>query len=208
MFITRANFWSKMLCCRIINSIRFCNNLNGSLSLRFHHVTRAASTRPDGPSVELQRRIDAFELHPDPHQTAVISALQSLYEQVQSYQPPAKADTGSGFFGLFTKKPKLVKGLKGLYIHGSVGGGKSTLMDLFYDCCKVDKRERVHFNAFMTRTHSMIHAVKNKESFRRAEGDTKPIAFDPTAPVAQMILDKTWLICFDEFQVSNMHKCI
>lgn len=165
------------------------------------------TTRPNhGPSAELQRRIDAFELHPDPHQTVVISALQSLYEQVHSYQPPAKADSTSGFFGLFNKKPKLAKGLKGLYIHGSVGGGKSTLMDLFYDCCQVDKKERVHFNAFMTKTHSMIHAVKNKESYRRAEGDTKPIPFDPTAPVAQMILDKTWLICFDEFQVSNLQN--
>lgn len=167
-------------------------------------MTQSTTGTNNGPSAELQRRIDAFELHPDPHQTVVIKALQTLYEQVHSYQPPAKADSGSGFFGLFNKKPKPAKGLKGLYIHGSVGGGKSTLMDLFYDCCKVDKRERVHFNAFMTKTHSMIHAVKNMESHRRAEGDTKPIPFDPTAPVARMILDKTWLICFDEFQVSTL----
>lgn len=70
---------------------------------------------------------------------------------------------------------------------------------------QVSKRNRVHFNSFMTKVHSQIHSVKNQEIYRRAEGDTKPIPFDPTAPVAQMIAENTWLICFDEFQVLKMN---
>ena len=67
----------------------------------------------------------------------------------------------------------------------------------------MEKRKRVHFNSFMRDVHSSIHSVKNRESYKRAEGDTKPIPFDPTKPVADMIAEELSLICFDEFQVSN-----
>lgn len=53
----------------------------------------------------------------------------------------------------------------------------------------------------MTKVHAKIHDVKVTESYRRDAGDTKPKAFDPTKPVADMIANDSWLICFDEFQV-------
>lgn len=148
-----------------------------------------------------QQRIASGELKDDPHQKSVIAALQTLYDQVQSYRPQPKAKSG-GWFNFGNGGDTAANRVKGLYIYGSVGGGKSTLMDLFYDCCSMKKRDRIHFNSFMTKVHADIHSVKNRESYRRAEGDTKPNAFDPTAPVADMIMDRLWLICFDEFQVS------
>lgn len=183
----------KIVCYLIRNEI-------GSSHSKLHHLAS------NGPLATFEQRIASGELRPDPHQTAVAEVLQSLYEQVHSRQPPQLPSKSS--FSWFFKGPSssananAQSGPKGLYIHGSVGGGKTTLMDLFYDCCTVENRTRVHFNSFMAKVHSQIHSVKNKESFRRAEGDTKPIPFDPTKPVADMIANETWLICFDEFQVS------
>lgn len=92
-----------------------------------------ASQEGAGPVDELQRRIESGDLVADEHQTLVTEALQQIYNKIQGYQPPS-SDSGS-FFGLFSSKAKRSNAPKGLYIHGSVGGGKTTLMDLFYDCC-------------------------------------------------------------------------
>lgn len=70
-----------------------------------------------------------------------------------------------------------------------------------YIVLQIDRKKRVHFNSFMTKVHAKIHEVKVAESYRREAGDTKPKAFDPTKPVADMIANDSWLICFDEFQV-------
>ncbi|XP_030381208.1 putative ATPase N2B isoform X2 [Scaptodrosophila lebanonensis] len=94
----------------------------------------------------------------------------------------------------------------GLYIYGSVGVGKTTLMDLFYDCCKeIDRKQRVHFTAFMTSVHSRIHEAKERQGpIDRAFNSEKPAPFDPTKPVADIIARESWLICFDEFQVTDI----
>lgn len=91
----------------------------------------------DDPLTTFEKRVQSGEYKEDPHQTAVVHALQSLYEKLQhGYQP--KPPQSSGLFAsLFggMKKESQIDAPKGLYIHGSVGGGKTTLMDLFYDCC-------------------------------------------------------------------------
>lgn len=88
--------------------------------------------------------------------------------------------------------------LIGLYIFGSVGEGKTMLMDLFFDCCtKIPKKSRVHFNSFMVDVHKQIHQVKQN----LAAAGEKTRSYDPIKPVAESIAAKTWLICFDEFQV-------
>lgn len=155
-----------------------------------------------GPLQELERRIQAGELSPDKHQLQVTEALQNIYDEIQSYSP-ANASSG-GFFRFFQKQEKTSDGPKGLYVHGSVGGGKTTLMDLFYDCCTgVEKKRRVHFNSFMTEVHSRIHAVKKSQQIVYSRDD-KPKPFDPTKPVADHIAQNSWLICFDEFQVTDI----
>lgn len=66
---------------------------------------------------------------------------------------------------------------------------------------KVEGKCRVHFHSFMLDVHSRIHEVKN--TIVRDYDSTKPQPFDPIPPVARLISDKSWLICFDEFQASN-----
>lgn len=86
------------------------------------------------PLTVLSERIERGELSADDHQKLVTEALENIYNAVQVYKP--SLNSGGGFFGMFSSR-KGLKSLapKGLYVHGSVGGGKTTLMDLFYDCC-------------------------------------------------------------------------
>lgn len=77
------------------------------------------------------------------------------------------------------------------------------LMDIFYSCCETDKKTRVHFNEFMLDVHQKIHETRQKQAPERLRGDqSKP--FDPIPPVAEIISRKSWLICFDEFQVTDI----
>ncbi|KAI8428807.1 hypothetical protein MSG28_007474 [Choristoneura fumiferana] len=102
-------------------------------------------------------------------------------------------------------EPKKIVAPKGLYIFGSVGGGKTMLMDLFYETVPIKEKLRVHFNSFMLNVHARIHELKIKSgkgaSSFRDEG-SKP--YDPIPPVAADITQESWLICFDEFQVTDI----
>lgn len=101
----------------------FCTKTNDGLS--------------EGPVHILQQKISAGELQADEHQSQVMSELQSLYDSIQAYTPPEIASQSSLLKWLPIKRNKSTKvnSPKGLYICGSVGGGKTTLMDLFYNSC-------------------------------------------------------------------------
>ncbi|XP_066990997.2 putative ATPase N2B [Anabrus simplex] len=150
----------------------------------------------EGPISILQEKIRTGELMPDDYQKQIAERLQRVYEDIRTYSPPRR--------GLFYKlfKGKVENVPLGLYIHGAVGGGKTMLMDLFFNCCEVRRKKRVHFHAFMLDVHSRIHELK--KNVVRDHSSTKPQPFDPIAPVAEAISEKTWLICFDEFQVTDI----
>lgn len=59
---------------------------------------------------------------------------------------------------------------KGVYIWGSVGGGKTMLMDMFYDVAPVRRKLRVHFHSFMSDVHTKIHRVKQATVSNRIKG--------------------------------------
>ncbi|XP_075165580.1 putative ATPase N2B [Haematobia irritans] len=169
------------------------------------------------PMQAYEQRIESKELLPDKVQKKTTQELEDLYNTLKNYQPkPVRVETssGGGFFGRFMKKeqsaPKIellnTTAPKGMYIYGSVGGGKTTLMDMFYSCCDdIPKKQRVHFNSFMSKVHGLIHKVKQERGPQdRAFNSEKPLPFDPTLPVAEMIANESWLICFDEFQVTDI----
>lgn len=54
----------------------------------------------------------------------------------------------------------------------------------------------------MTEVHKEIHRIKQTQV--RDSSSTKPQPFDPIAPVAEIIKEEAWLICFDEFQVTDI----
>lgn len=86
------------------------------------------------PTEMYAQRLASGELKNDATQKRVVADLQKLYKKVHS------SGGGGGGGNILTKwfsSGSAVAKTKGLYIHGSVGGGKTTLMDLFYDCCTV-----------------------------------------------------------------------
>ena len=118
-------------------------------------------------------------LKPDSAQAAAAEKLEALSQAVAEYRP------GFSWFG----KKELPRGL---YLWGDVGRGKSMLMDLFFETAPVSPKLRLHFNAFMMGVHGRIHA-------ERQDG-----AQDPIPPVARAIADQARLLCFDEFQVTDV----
>lgn len=132
----------------------------------------------------------------DEHQMKVADTLQGIYEELKGYKPEQLNLLGK-WLGKKKKQPP-----KGLYLHGSVGGGKTMLMDLFYHCCQIEHKKRVHFHSFMLDVHSKVHQVK--KNIVRDTSSTKLQPFDPIPPVAASITEEAWLLCFDEFQVTDI----
>jgi cell division protein ZapE len=97
-----------------------------------------------------------------------------------------------GWLGFGRKAAKQDKYLTGLYIYGGVGRGKSMLMDLFFESAPVTPKRRVHFHAFMQEVHAGIHAARESN------------VQDPVRPVADEIAEGATLLCFDEFQVTDI----
>ncbi|MBW0158486.1 cell division protein ZapE [Sedimentimonas flavescens] len=127
-------------------------------------------------------RVAAGTLHADAAQRAVLPMLEQVREQLEA---PAKK---AGIFGLFAKPPEAVRGL---YLWGGVGRGKSMLMDLFCDAVDVPKR-RVHFHAFMQEVQAKIDVA------RRAKVE------DALMPAAKEIAASLRLLCFDEMQITDI----
>ncbi|XP_071383005.1 lactation elevated protein 1 homolog B [Centroberyx affinis] len=90
---------------------------------------------------------------------------------------------------------------RGFYIYGDVGTGKTMLMDMFYSHVENSRKKRVHFNGFMLDIHKRIHRRKQSLPKRRLG---KMFTYDPISPVAMEISNETCLLCFDEFQVTDI----
>lgn len=81
--------------------------------------------------------------------------------------------------------------VRGLYLWGGVGRGKSMLMDLFHDSLAIGEKRRVHFHAFMQEVHQRIRREREKE------------AGDPIGPVASALAQDIRCLAFDEMVVTN-----
>ena len=196
-----------------------------------HRVARRSfSTGPVAAAYEL--KVDAGEVRRDDAQVALVAKLDALHESLASLPPvPVRTDDPTESSGTSSSPLLLSRSLasaqsflrkkyhlwsfgpppRGMYIHGSVGVGKSFLMDLFYasvavpdddSCCnndthsnqhvKITKR-RVHFHEFMLDVHHRIFVYKQKHP----RGDAIPI-------IAQQLAQEAQLLCFDEFQVTDI----
>jgi cell division protein ZapE len=154
-------------------------------------VSEAKADPAAGPLPLYRTRRKAGHLQPDPAQELAAEKLQSLHNALRNYEPAAGSAGWRERLGLGRRK---VDPPQGLYIFGGVGRGKSMLMDLFFLAAPVPKKQRVHFHAFMLEVHDSLHR-------RRQSGEADG---DPIPPLAQEIADSAWLLCFDEFHVSNI----
>jgi cell division protein ZapE len=80
--------------------------------------------------------------------------------------------------------------IKGLYLWGSVGRGKTYLVDLFYETLPIDHKKRIHFHSFMQQIHAALGELREQQN--------------PLQSVARHFAERTKLICLDEFFVSDI----
>ncbi|MET0605533.1 MAG: cell division protein ZapE [Beijerinckiaceae bacterium] len=139
--------------------------------------------------------IAAGGIERDPAQQRLVAHLDRLRERVAQHRLARKS---SALGWLFSKREAQEEPLRGLYIWGDVGRGKTMLMDLFFNATPVQRKRRVHFHGFMADAHDRIHAFRQ----RVKAGEIKDA--DPIAPVAEAIADEAWLLCFDEFAVTDI----
>ena len=139
-----------------------------------------------------EARINDGQLMPDPVQAEAAAALDDLAHRL------ANRKTG----GWFSKAETVT----GLYMWGGVGRGKSMLMDLFFEHAPVEARRRVHFHEFMAEVHDRLDAWRklSEDERKRSEWRVKGAGDDPIAPVAKQIASEANLLCFDEFQVTQI----
>lgn len=121
-------------------------------------------------------RLAAGRIAPDPAQAVAVERLDALARALSASR---------GWFGGNSK-------VRGLYIWGAVGRGKSMLMDLFFEAVTLKDKRRVHFHDFMLEIHAFIFEWRKTGSG------------DPIAPAAKRIADKARLLCFDEFHVTQI----
>jgi cell division protein ZapE len=147
-------------------------------------------------SDELNSLTAAGTLQMDRAQMAVAAKLDHVLAQLRECVP-AKKTSALGW--LFAKKSKRSDaGIRGLYVYGSVGRGKTMLMDMFFAKATVKRKRRCHFHEFMADVHARIHAHRQKLK----AGETKQA--DPVPPVAADLFAEAELLCFDEFSVTDI----
>nr|WP_233349224.1 cell division protein ZapE [Hyphomonas sp. CACIAM 19H1] len=145
-----------------------------------------------GVRAKYEAKVASGALSEDPAQAEAAGLLDDLARRLADQPKP----------GLFSK-PKPVRGV---YLWGGVGRGKSMLMDLFFGEAVTQPKRRVHFHEFMAQVHErlgiwrkMTDAEKKRSPWRvKSAGD------DPIPPVAKQIAAEARLLCFDEFQVTQI----
>ncbi|RUW28262.1 cell division protein ZapE [Mesorhizobium sp. M4B.F.Ca.ET.215.01.1.1] len=130
----------------------------------------------------------------DPAQERIAAALDRLTDEISAKRLAQKS---SALGWLFARKQPPAA-VRGLYIHGGVGRGKTMLMDMFFELLPVRRKRRVHFNDFMADVQDRIQ--KHRQA--RKNGDVKED--DPIPPVARALAEQAWVLCFDEFSVTDI----
>ncbi|MBZ9602186.1 cell division protein ZapE [Phyllobacterium chamaecytisi] len=139
--------------------------------------------------------VHAGDLDDDPSQQRLASRFDRLIHDVATKRLATKS---SALGWLFSRKAPRHEIVKGLYIHGEVGRGKTMLMDMFHQLVPVKRKRRAHFIDFMADVHERINA--HRQALKK--GETKQE--DPIPPVANALAEQAWVLCFDEFTVTDI----
>lgn len=133
------------------------------------------------PITYYQQKITAGEIIADDEQLRVLQKMEQLQKAILAEERKRK-----NLLKIF-RKPHLVKGL---YLWGGVGIGKTFLMDCFFKTLPSKRKLREHFHVFMRRIHDALVQHQGEK--------------DPLKIIAKELAQKYAVICFDEFFVSDI----
>jgi cell division protein ZapE len=150
-------------------------------------------SRPISFRAHYQALVSSGAIEADSAQARAADAFGALEERLSSYKPPRRQSLLERLFGDNDEMA-----VRGLYVHGDVGRGKTMLMDLFFQQSPVAHKRRAHFHEFMAEVHERIYGYR--QSIARGEiADGDVIAL-----TANAIFEQAWLLCFDEFHVTDI----
>jgi cell division protein ZapE len=132
---------------------------------------------------QYQALVSAGELKPDTDQAQAAAQLALIQRRLET----AASETRS-IWRYLSKRPDPVRGI---YLWGGVGRGKSMLMDLFFACTAIERKRRAHFHEFMLEIHQRLRGERAKEKG------------DPIPPVVEALAQEAQLLAFDEMVVNN-----
>lgn len=151
------------------------------------------------PLARYEQALSQGEFRPDDVQREAITRLDALQQALVARQQSAAPAT-SGLLGRLSKligkeKNETPQPVRGLYMWGGVGRGKTWVMDLFFQSIPGDRKLRLHFHRFMLRVH---------EELTQLQGQS-----DPLLIIADRFKAETDILCFDEFlsPISPMRCC-
>jgi cell division protein ZapE len=137
----------------------------------------------------------AGDIERDPGQESVVAKLAALEARLREHRLAQKSSSLGWLFG----RGSLERGpVKGLYLHGEVGRGKTMLMDLFFASAPIERKRRAHFHEFMLDVHTRIHGWRQQYKRGEIKGE------DPILAVAATLAEQAHLLCFDELSVTDI----
>jgi cell division protein ZapE len=139
------------------------------------------------PIEKYQTDLQAQIIQYDSQQEAVVHHLQALFESLVQ-PPPTASSLGRFLFGWMSSGDQAA--IKGVYLWGGVGRGKTYLMDLFFECLPFEQKKRTHFHRFMQSIHHKLTALQGQKN--------------PLAELAESIAKEARVLCFDEFFVLDI----
>ncbi|HCX00085.1 MAG TPA: cell division protein ZapE [Pantoea sp.] len=146
------------------------------------------------PLARYEQALSQGDFKPDDVQREAITRLDAVQRALMARQPEQPA-SGKGLFGRLSRlmgkeKSETQTPVRGLYMWGGVGRGKTWVMDLFFQSIPGNRKLRLHFHRFMLRVH---------EELTQLQGQS-----DPLLTIADRFKAETDILCFDEFFVSDI----
>ncbi|MCL1126236.1 cell division protein ZapE [Shewanella surugensis] len=139
------------------------------------------------PWQHYQQDLTRDDFSPDPAQALAVKSLQTVFDDLLALDNKQSKMTKLRFFMNSRTKKKPVKGL---YLWGGVGRGKTYLMDTFFDSLPGEQKLRAHFHRFMHQLHEDLAELQGQR--------------DPLVLIAKRMAEQYRIICFDEFFVSDI----
>ncbi|MCW9025396.1 MAG: cell division protein ZapE [Gammaproteobacteria bacterium] len=134
------------------------------------------------PRQRYHSELQSSGFNSDPAQLQAVEHTQRLFDELIEVRPPAR-----GITRLWSSKPEPIKGL---YLYGKPGRGKTYLIDSFYACLTFKEKNRIHFHQFMRDVHQQLKEL--------------PKSPDPLKIIAKSIAIERRVLCLDEFHVHDI----